>query len=110
MTMKMASMGKKFRLAVIVPLSLFMALLATGGPGSAGTSKMVFCPRAVVETTIMDAGGSVNNIDKLAIDLYFPCFSFAPSAFCVASFRYDARIEPCSLSTLIPARASPSFS
>jgi hypothetical protein len=100
----------KFILAVIVPLSLFIALQGIGGSSYAKSSKKRFSPRTFVETQVIEADGSVNVTGKWVADFHTPFFSFAPTAFSVASFRCDARNKTSCLSSLIPARASPSIS
>jgi hypothetical protein len=107
--MKMACTGSKFIFAVIVFLALFIALPGTGVPSCAKASKKGFSPRAVVETQAIETDGSVSKTGKLVAALHCPFFSFEPADFYVASFVYEARYWPSSVSTLIPARASPSI-
>ena len=107
--MKMACTESKFVFAVIVFLALFIALPGTGVPSCAKNSKKGFSPRAVVETQVIEIDGTVNKTGKLVADLYCPLFSFEPAAFYYAIFLHEAQYRPSSLSTLIPARASPSI-
>lgn len=100
---------RKFILAIIVTLSLFVGLLGIMGSVYTKIPKNRFCPRAVVETQVLEAEGSVSKIGQWVAEFYSPFFSFAPTAFYVASFRYEARNTPYSLTTLIPARDPPSI-
>ena len=101
---------RKFISAIIVTLSLFVALGGIVGSSYAKISKNKFSPPRVVEIRGIETEGSASKIGQFVAEFFSPFFSFAPTEFYVAIYRFEARSNPFSLTTLIPARAPPSIS
>jgi hypothetical protein len=105
----MVCIERRFSIAIIIAVSLFVAVLGIVGSSYAKISKNRFCPPTVVETQVIETEGSVSKIDQCAAELYSPFFSFAPTAFYIESSQYEARNNPQSLTNLVSPRAPPSI-
>ena len=102
-------MERKIIKAIILTLSLFIAILGIWGSSYAKTSKSRFIPHTIVEIQEIEAEVSVIKIGQGIAEFYYPFSLFAPAAFYLTSFRPEARQTSHGSTTLIPARAPPSI-